>query len=477
MNEALPNSQNLPHCVDLDGTLLLSDLLYESVVGLLRDNPFYLLLFPVWLLKGKAHLKRKIAERVSVAPELLPYDARVLELLRSTTSRPRVLCTASDEQLARPIANHLGLFEEVLASDGETNLGGRTKARALTARFGARGFDYMGNGWTDIHVWRHARNAWVVNGTRSLARAAGSVANLSGHFPLQGGSIRDWIRAIRVHQWLKNLLVLVPLLAAHKFADAGPVAAALLAVLAFSLCASGVYVLNDLLDLPADRQHLRKRTRPFASGRVPILHGLLAAPLLTLAGFAIAWQTGPRFALVLGLYYLLTLAYSLRLKQFQMLDVTVLAGLYTLRIIGGAMAIDVPLSFWLLAFSMFIFLSLAMLKRYIELHGLLASGRQHASGRGYRTDDLPLMQSLGGASGYIAVLVLALYINSPESLALYSRPQVLWLLCPLLLYWVGRAWAIAHRGGMHDDPVVFAATDRGSQIVALLCVLLIFGAS
>lgn len=477
MNEASPNPECIPLCVDLDGTLLLSDLLYESVAALLRSNPFYILVFPIWLLKGKAHLKRKIAERVYIAPELLPYDPRVLDLLKSTPSRPRILCTASDERIARPIAEHLGLFEEVLASDGGTNLGGRTKAEALIARFGRGGFDYMGNGWTDLHVWRHARGAWVVNASQSLARAAGRETMLSSHLPLQGGSIRDWIRAIRVHQWLKNLLVLVPLLAAHKFIDAGPVAAALSAFVAFSLCASGVYVLNDLLDLSADREHPRKRTRPFACGRVPILHGLLAAPLLTFAGFAVAWQTGTRFAVVLGLYYLITLAYSLRLKQIQMLDVTVLAGLYTLRIIGGAIAINVPLSFWLLAFSMFIFLSLAMLKRYIELRGLLANGLQHASGRDYRTDDLPLMQSLGAASGYIAVLVLALYINSPESLTLYSRPQLLWLLCPLLLYWVGRAWVLAHRGEMHDDPVVFAVTDRGSQVVALLCVMLILGAS
>jgi len=477
MNNSASHPISTAECIDLDGTLLLSDLLYESIAVLLRANPLYLFLLPVWLLRGKAHLKRQIATRVSIAPEVLPYDPRVLELLRNTPNRPRVLCTASDERLARPIADHLGLFDEVLASDGHVNLGGRAKANALASRFGNSGFDYVGNSWTDLHVWRHARKAWVVNAPRSLARAAARVTTVSGHMPSQGGSAKDWVRAIRVHQWLKNLLVLVPLLAAHAFASAPSVATASLAFLAFSLCASGVYVLNDLLDLPSDRQHARKRMRPFASGRVPVLHGLLATPLLTLAGLAIAWQVGPAFTLVLGLYYLLTLAYSLRLKQVQMLDVTVLAGLYTLRIIGGAMAIDVPLSFWLLAFSMFIFLSLAMLKRYIELHGLLASGRQHASGRGYRTDDLPLMQSLGGASGYIAVLVLALYINSPESLALYSHPQVLWLLCPLLLFWVGRAWAIAHRGGMHDDPVVFAATDRGSQVVALLCVLLIFGAS
>jgi 4-hydroxybenzoate polyprenyltransferase len=258
--------------------------------------------------------------------------------------------------------------------------------------------------------------------------------------------------------------------------EAEVVLAAVAGFVAFGLCASGVYVLNDLLDLPSDRQHPRKRLRPFASGALPLLPGIVLAPVLALAGLALAWLTEPRFAAVLAAYYLLTLGYSLRFKRVAMLDVMLLAMLYTLRIIGGTAVIGAALSFWLLAFSMFIFLSLALLKRYVELSAMLAEGKLTAAGRGYGVDDLPLLQSLGGSAGYLAVLVLALYINSPESIALYSRPQVLWLLCPLVLYWVSRTWVVAHRGGMDDDPVVFAATDRVSQVVGLLCAVIALSA-
>jgi 4-hydroxybenzoate polyprenyltransferase len=277
-----------------------------------------------------------------------------------------------------------------------------------------------------------------------------------------------------VHQWLKNLLVFVPLLAAHRVLDSTLLA--VLAFAAFSLCASGVYLLNDLLDLKSDRRHHSKRNRPLAAGKLPLLGGLLAAPVLTLAAFAVALAVSPLFALVLGGYWLTTLAYSLQLKRKVMLDVLLLAALYTARIIGGAVAIMVEPSFWLLAFSMFMFLSLALLKRYTELAALLADGRDKASGRGYRVDDLPLLQSFGAASGYGAVLVLALYINSPESLELYTRPYALWLLCPMLLYWISRAWFVAHRGEMHDDPVVYAATDRFSLGVATVGGLVLLAA-
>ena len=463
-------------CIDLDGALLRTDLLHESVLLLLRKNPLYLFALPVWLLGGKAGFKRQVAQRVRIDAETLPYDRRLLEHLRDTPRRPRVLCTASDELLAGPVAEHLRLFEEVLASDGRVNLGGAAKAKALVARFGDRGFDYTGNSAVDLHVWRHARRARVVNAPESLARRAAAVTLVDAHWPAQAVTVSAWIKAIRVHQWIKNLLVFVPLVAAHRFLDPAAASAALLAFLAFGLCASGVYVANDLLDLQSDRQHPRKRQRAFASGRIPILHGMVAVPLLTFAGFVLSWLVTPLFTLVLAIYWLATLGYSLRFKRVEMLDVTVLAGLYTVRIIAGAVAIAVPLSFWLLAFSMFIFLSLAILKRYTELAVMLADGRVQASGRGYATADLPLLQSLGGASGYIAVLVLALYINSPDSIELYSRPHVLWLLCPLLLYWISRAWAMAHRGRMHDDPVVFAVTDRVSQGVALLFALVVFGA-
>lgn len=248
------------------------------------------------------------------------------------------------------------------------------------------------------------------------------------------------------------------------------------AFLAFGLCASGVYLLNDLLDLDADRRHARKRLRPFAAGTLPLASGLLLAPLLALAGLGLAFAVSPPFAGVLAAYYTLTLAYSLQLKRVVMLDVVVLAALYTVRIIGGAVVIGGGLSFWLLAFSMFLFLSLAMLKRYTELHGLIETGKTGASGRGYAVDDIALIQSLGGASGYMSVLVLALYINSTASEALYRHPQVLWLLCPLLLYWISRVWLIAHRGLMHDDPVVFALVDRVSRVILALCAIAVAGA-
>jgi 4-hydroxybenzoate polyprenyltransferase len=464
-----PDTQDVPLCVDLDGTLLRTDLFYESLLVLLARNPFHLFLLPLWLWRGKAALKREVASRVTLDMTTLPYDDRVIAVLAASNRRQRVLCTASDSLFAEQVAAHLGLFDLVLASDGELNLSGKQKAAVLVGHFGERGFDYAGNEAADLHVWRHARRAWVVNASDSLAAAAARECPVETRMALSGGGVKTWLKAIRVHQWLKNLLVLVPLLASHRFFEAGAVGSALLAFLAFSLCASGVYVLNDLLDLTADRSHPRKRMRPFAAGSIPLPLGILAAPVLTVAGFLLALLVGPAFALVLAVYYLTTFAYSLRLKRVVMLDVVVLAGLYTIRIIGGAIAIGSVLSFWLLAFSMFTFLSLAMLKRYTELGILLANSKGQASGRGYNVEDLPLIQSLGAASGYLAVLVLALYINSPESLALYHRPQVLWLLCPLLLYWMSRVWVIAHRGEMNDDPVVFAALDRVSQVVLLLC--------
>ncbi len=463
------SSTLLPLCVDLDGTLLRSDLLVESTLALLAQRPWLLFLLPFWLLRGKANLKRQVASRVTIDPAHLPYDERVVALLRAPPGRTRVLCTASDEELVRPVADYLGCFETVIASDGERNLAGKHKGQALVDRFGERGFDYAGNASVDLSVWARANAALVVNAGKGLAAAAARQCPVQLHLPPQTGGLRTWLRALRVHQWLKNLLVFIPLLASHRMFDPAALVAAAAGFLAFGLCASGVYLLNDLLDLPSDRQHPRKRLRPFAAGTLPLLQGALLAPLLTLAGLVLAWWAEPKFAAVLAAYYALTLGYSLRLKRVVMLDVILLAALYTVRIIGGTVVIGATLSFWLLAFSMFIFLSLALLKRYVELSAMLADGKISAAGRGYAVDDLPLLQSLGAAAGYLAVLVLALYINSPESVTLYQHPQVLWLLCPLMLYWVSRTWVIAHRGGMDDDPVVFAATDRVSQVVGVLC--------
>jgi 4-hydroxybenzoate polyprenyltransferase len=475
MSEA--DAMKKPLCVDLDGTLLRSDLLVESALELLAAKPWLSLLMPWWLIRGKANLKREIASRTQMDVGALPYDQRLLEILREQPDRHRVLCTASDSKLAAKVADHLGCFDEVIASDGHLNLSGSRKADALAYRFGERGFDYAGNSRVDLPVWARARGAIVVNGSVALARLAQARCELLLHLTAEPTGPRTWIRALRLHQWLKNLLVFLPLLASHQFLEPQKLLLTFQAFIAFGLCASGVYLLNDLLDLRSDRAHPRKKSRPFASGQISLVSGLLMAPVLTAGGLALAWLVAPLFGVVLGCYYLLTVAYSIRLKRVPMLDVMVLAALYTVRIVGGAAAIGAPLSFWLLAFSMFIFLSLALLKRYTELAAMAEQGRGGAAGRGYAVDDLPLLQSLGSSAGYLSALVLALYINSSESVSLYERPEILWLLCPLVLYWVSRAWLISHRGDMHDDPVVFATMDRTSQIVAGLSVGIIAAAT
>lgn len=462
--------RDLPLCVDLDGTLLRSDLLVESALGLIKRNPLFLLVFPGWLLRGKAVLKREIAARSPIDFATLPWDSRVVEHLRNEQGRRQlVLCTASDQCLADGVAAELGLFDTVVGSDGARNLAGRNKAEWLVAKYGERGFDYMGNSGSDIAVWARSRRAHVVNGGPALASAAGRVTELAGTIPPESGGLGRWLRALRLHQWLKNLLVILPLLTAHRLFEPVAVTQAVLAFLAFGLCASGVYVLNDLLDLAADRRHPRKRKRPFAAGDLPVLHGMLVVPLLTIAAFAIALAWLPTgFTLTLLVYAITTLVYSFGLKRVVMLDTVVLATLYTLRIIAGTLAIGSAISFWLLSFSMFVFLSLAMLKRHTELKMVADSGGGGAGGRGYRVDDLPIVQSLGTASGYISVLVLALYINSKASEELYRHADWLWLLCPPFLYWISRIWLIAHRGQMHDDPVVFAVRDKVSLGVLVL---------
>jgi len=471
-------AQDAPLCIDLDGTLIRSDLLAESALGLLARNPLYLFLFGLWLLRGRAYLKRRVAERADVDAALLPYDTRLLEWLRveATGRRPIVLCTASDQKLAEAVAAHAGCFTTVLGSDGIRNLKGARKAEVLCELYGERGFDYAGDSRADLAVWKRARRAIVVNAGPGLAQKAQRLCELERTFPVERRPLRTWMKALRLYQWLKNLLVFLPLLAAHRLLDRTALAESLLAFVAFGLCASGTYLLNDLLDLNADRRHPRKRNRPFASGELSLFQGMAVMPLMIAVAFVLALGLSERFVLVLFGYLFLTLAYSFRLKRVVMLDVVVLAALYTVRIVAGTVAIHVSYSFWLLAFSMFIFLSLAMLKRYTELLSLMDSGERMAGGRGYAVDDLPLIQSLGAASGYISVLVLALYINSTASEVLYRRPHVLWLVCPLMLYWVSRAWVVAHRRQMHDDPIVFAVSDRVSLASLALVVLVVVGA-
>ncbi len=396
----------------------------------------------------------------------------MLAFLRAARAagRPLVLATATHRHLAEQVAAHLGCFDRVLATDHTVNLAGPAKRDALVHEFGAGGFDYLGDSAADLAVWPSARRGWTVNAPAGVERAARDLPGHAGAIATPRTRLADWLRALRLHQWLKNALVFVPLLGAHQFSNASLLIQSVVAFLAFGFCASSVYILNDLLDLPDDRRHARKRNRPFAAGRIPITSGLLATPLLLVAAFALAVAFLPVAATgVLAFYYLVTLAYSLSLKRRMAIDVIALAGLYTLRIVMGSMATGVALSFWLMAFSMFIFLSLALVKRYAELHHARQSGKSSKTpGRGYFAEDLAMIAPLGAAAGYLAVLVLALYINDSHTLELYRRPEVIWLACPLVLSWITRVWMLAHRGEMHEDPLVFATKDWKSLTTGVL---------
>ena len=459
-----------PLVVDLDGTLIKTDLLVESVCSLLRQEPLALMALPIWLLKGRAHLKREIAQRVQLDPTLLPYRTELLDYLRAEHDKGRsiVLATGSDEQFARQVADHLKLFDMVLASDGIHNLAAERKRARLVAQFGEKGFDYVGNESRDLAVWSSARKAIVVSPSLRLKRTVAKFAQCESAFEERSASLGEYLRALRPQQWLKNILVFVPLFAAHLFTEPILLIRTVVAFLAFCCCASSGYLINDLCDLPADRHHPAKRLRPFASGRLPLAYGLVTAPALVILGSLLGWLLSWWSVGFLLLYLTLTVAYSLRLKKVVLLDVFLLATFYTLRIIAGGLAAAVPLSVWLLAFSMFLFLSLAFIKRNAELVIMRRVDGDRAKARSYELGDAVLLVSKGTASGYAAVLVLSLYIASGSVKVLYSTHQVLWLVCPLLLYWIDYLWLVAHRGEMHHDPLVFAVRDRTSRILILL---------
>lgn len=466
---------SLPLCVDLDGTLIVTDMLHESSLRLLRDHPWRVLALPWWLARGKAHLKRELAQRVDLQADALPYNLPFLGWLKTQREQGRrmVLCTASDEKFAQAIAAHVGLFDETLASDGARNLAGQHKADLLCERFGERGFDYAGNSSTDLAVWGRARRAVVVNASAALARAAQAKCEVEQIMPAAPTGLLTWGKALRVHQWLKNALLFVPMLAAHQVGNLVGWQNLLLAFLAFGVSASAVYLANDLVDLESDRLHPRKCRRPFASGALPLWQGVLAAPLCAAAGLALGALVGKAFLGWLCFYLLITTAYSLWFKRRVLVDCLALAALYTLRIIAGAAAIGISLSFWLLAVSVFLFLSLAFVKRYAELIVQAGEGRAVAHGRGYRIEDAPLLQSFGIASGFAAAMVLALYLNSDAVLRLYVTPQWVWGTVPVLLFWVCWVWLRAHRGEMHDDPMVFAVKDGASLLAGLAFVAML----
>jgi 4-hydroxybenzoate polyprenyltransferase len=460
----------LPLCVDLDGTLIHGDLLWECIVLLLKQNPFCLLLVPFWLLRGgRAKVKRQAAQRAALEPGNIAYNRELFEFLQGEhrRGRPLVLATAADQQLAEAVAAHTGLFHRVHGSRDGQNLKGRAKAEFLRATYGSGGFDYAGNSPADMHVWRIASGAYVV-GTKTTAERAASVTEVRRWFPRRQGNLACWMRAIRIHHWSKNLLMLLPILLAHRLSWR-TLLLTLLGVVLFGLCSSGVYILNDLLDLHSDRAHPWKSARPFAAGELSIASGIAAFCLLQAAALGLgAILLNGHFAWVLAFYAVIATWYSLQLKKIAIFDVFVLSSFYTIRIWAGALITGTPLSQWFLGFSLFFFLSLSMAKRFSELVHAAELADSGNSGRSYRAGDRALLMNIGMASCFSAIVILSLYVHSSEVMVLYRRPGILLLLCPLILYWTCRIWLKAQRGELNEDPVTLAMRDPVSYGVAAI---------
>jgi 4-hydroxybenzoate polyprenyltransferase len=473
-----PSSDDAALVIDLDGTLIRTDMLYESFFASATEGIKHYWLVLKALSRGKAPLKAYLAGVATIDCDLIPFDQEVLDFARNAKKQGRrlYLATASDRKQADQIALFLGIFDGVFASDGNVNVSGETKARLLIEAFGQGGFDYLGNAAADLAIWKHARKSYVVGNSRALTRRAKSLNIDIETIAPSKLSLRLWLNALRVHQYAKNALIFVPLLTAHAY-TLPSVLRAILAFVAFSLCASSVYLLNDLIDLRADRQHPTKQKRPFACGVIPLARGVMAIPILLAVAYVCAVRISLLFTAVLTAYFVLALAYSFILKRKLMADIVVLAALYTARVIAGAAAILVAPSEWLLAFSVFIFTCLALVKRYVELALRIDEELPDPSNRNYRLNDLPVIGALAAASGFNAVTIFALYVSSPAVVGLYRHPELLWLLCPILMYWLSRIVILAHRRVIDDDPIVFALRDRVSRVCAGFMIAIVLVAS
>jgi 4-hydroxybenzoate polyprenyltransferase len=462
-------ASDVPLCVDLDGTLVATDVLVECAVALFVRRPWMLAFVPWWLVRGRAHLKREIARHSPADLRVLPFRSNVLDWLRNEAAggRTLVLATGADAVAASTIAGRAACFREVLASDGVHNLTGHRKASRLVERFGLRGFDYAGNHRVDLPVWRAARRALVVGSPRFAARAGKEAPVVQRWDAAEAGIGRRALAALkslRPHQWIKNALVFVPIVAAHRTGEIELWTRAAMAFASFALVASAVYVMNDLADIANDRRHPGKRRRPFASGALPLAAGLALAPAALIGGIAVAAALPRSFGACLLAYFFASTAYTLGLKKVAGLDVLMLAGMYALRLAAGGVVTGIALSEWLIAFAAFLFLSLALIKREAELHAVAREGGDRARGRAYRQSHLRAVRAAGWLAAAGAVAVLAVYVLRPDVTALYSKPRVLWLWCPIVALWLAHLWRRTARGHMHDDPVVFALYDPWSWL-------------
>lgn len=463
-----------PIVVDLDGTLTLTDTLLESVIRLIKQSPWVILIMPFWIFQGRSVFKDEVAKRITLPVNLLPYRLDLIHYLSEKKKQGReiILATAAHYSIANSIAEHLGLFSCVLASNATQNLKGINKLVDIQRNVGSE-FVYAGNSHADLVVWRGAKAAILAGVSSSVACVAKKTVAIEHEFFNVPSGLGEWLRALRVHQWTKNLLLFIPLLSSFAFFDQKAVYTTFLAFVAFSVAASSTYILNDLWDLDNDRAHVRKCKRPFASANLSILMGLMVATVGLLLALVLAYFVSEAFFLMLWLYLFLTSVYSWILKVYVLMDVLMLSLLYTLRIVAGSVAAGVVTSSWLLAFSVFIFFSLALVKRCAELVTLQQNGKDATFGRDYRISDLTILWPLGVAAGVAAIVVFGLFISAPETKIRYATPDMLWLVAIILIYWIARLWIKTSRGEMHDDPIVYAIKDGASRIAVVVMVMVL----
>ena len=464
-------------CVDLDGTLVQTDTLIESVLAYVRLRPWRLLRVIGWLFLGKARFKQELGRAITLQADTLPYARPFLEYIEAESKKGReiLLVTAADSSIALPVAAHLGFFTHVICTEGRQNISGKTKLEAIRKKLGNQEFSYAGNSRQDLAVWKGAKSAVIVSAPAGVRKAVErSGVTIEKVFPGRRFSLRTLLKATRAYQWTKNALVLVPIVLGHRLRDPATIVLGIRAFFAFSLCASAIYLINDLLDLTTDRRHVRKRHRPLAAGQLSIP----AAVLMVVALFVGAAFLNPsgEAAILLGLYVVSAIAYSLYLKRLLMVDVIMLASFYSLRLLYGGAATGITVSIWTLAFSMFMFLSLALIKRISELRSRTSEEGLTASGRGYHIGDLEQLTALCAASGLVSALIVILYVRSPEVAPLYARPQLLLGIFPLLAYWQSRLLILANRGAIHEDPILFSLSDRASLAVVAGLVALVVAA-
>lgn len=477
MHNSIAPEPRPPLCVDLDGTLIKTNTLHESILALARTAPRYALLLPFWSMRGQAYLWHRLSQLVSLNEALLPYRPEVLEYLERErrTGREIILISGAHNTLVEKVARRLNLFDHSLGSDDLAHLVGEKKLSVIVQRYGKKSFDYIGDSRADLHIWKESRHAVIVSSdmflVARLRRCADSFEQIK---PLDKLWFKSLLKAMRIHQWAKNLLLFAAIFLGHQFNNLTLVFAAVQGFVAFSLCGSAVYIVNDMVDLEADRLHARKRERPFAAGDISPVTGALFSTVLLLGAFAVAIPLSLNFAAALATYFALTLLYSFYIKEKLLVDVFLLASLYTIRVWAGGICVSITISHWALAFFMCLFLSLALAKRHSELtaSAALQEGKL-LNRRGYRSSDIPFVLSYGCVSSMMSVLVIAIYLNSPDVAAHYRRPSLLWFVCPALAYWSSRLWLIAARGNLDEDPVLFAVKDKISYLLGAIIVAIV----